>query len=248
MFNVVDVETLQPLKLTVELEYLSRRGETVREVRVSPLFRKTNDVWRRITIKNEDYYKLNFEIQNACKMRFLFVRKKFFHQIDIRELKNLVVSPVSKLETGMVKAVLKSSYLWSYFQVLVREMGGTSSLRFELGLDRQVTLGTAAQPPQAVQCQHVREPGNELCPDGGAVCSEVCRNILAKYLTAVYRILRKGKSSLLPIYLTYFFGFREGQAPEQSANHPSDFRFALNAKLILSFEYFLSLLTHKWAY
>lgn len=187
--------------MTVELEYLTKRGEVKREIKTAPLFQKTNDIWRKITVKNEDYYKLNFEIQNPRQMRFLFVKKKFFHQIDIKELKNLALVSPDKIEVEAVKKVLKSSYLWTCFQILLRE--------------NSAAQGTA----------------QGMIP--------------AQYLTAVYRILKKGKANLFPIFFTYFLRFGERKNGEQSANFAADFKFSMNTKMILSFEFFLSLLTKK---
>lgn len=197
---MVDVETLQPLKLAVRLEYLTPKGELRQETRVTPLFLKTNECWKRISVRNEDYFKLNFDLMDQPRTRFLFVKKKFLHQIDIKEFKNLVVNPRESLELSSVKAVLKSSYLWSYFMVLSNESGDCQPN------DDKVTL---SQP-------------------------------IKKYLVALFKILRKGKSNLLPIYMTYFFGFQKRCESLSFAR-----KLALNAKLISSFEFFLSALTKK---
>ena len=197
---MVDVETLQPLKLAVRLEYLTPKGELRQETRVAPLFLKTNESWRRISVRNEDYFKLDFDLVDQPRTRFLFVKKKFLHQIDIKEFKNVVASPRESLELSAVKAVLKSSYLWSYFLVLGSESGDC------VPAEDRVRLSPAVR----------------------------------RYFVALFKTLRKGKSNLLPVYLTHFFGFHSGNGSLTFAR-----KLALNAKLISSFEFFLSVLTKR---
>lgn len=209
---MVDVETLQPLKLWVEVEYVTRRGEVRKKLRMSPLFQKTNDVWRRITVKNEDYFKLNFELQSVTNLKFLFVKKKFFHQIDIRELKKIVMAPISQLSVEGVEAVLRATYPWVYLQGLLRELGALPDT-----------------------------PGSTH----GDLRDARWKPIVFRYLTAFYKILKKGKSSLLPIYFRYFLDPSIAGEVPTLPHRPANFREALNAKMIVSFEFFLSLFTQK---
>ena len=205
LFNVVDVETLQPLKLSVKLEYYTQKGEPRQETRITPLFQKTNEIWKRITIKNEDYYKLNFEIIDQAKTKFLFVKKKFLHQIDIKEFKNVVMASRDDFELNQIKKILKSSYLWNYFNILINE--------------------------------------NQLNDDIGNRFSS--NGLIKKYFVAIFKILKKGKSNLLPIYLTYFFGFHNDVAGVENGNFMFNKNFSINSKLISSFEFFLSVLTKR---
>lgn len=206
MFNVVDVETLQPLKMNVELEFINRSGQLVRENRITPLFLRTNEIWKRVFVKNEDYYKLNVEIPVASEMRFLFVKKKFFHQIDIKEFQNVLMGNNGIFEESKVQKVLKSSYLWAYFQVLLRESGF----------------------PDA------RSPKDKH------------KNPVSKYLEGIYKLLKKGKSNLLPIFLTYLFGFHGQEKTGSNGSRTFNDKLALNGKMICAFEHFLSALTQKF--
>lgn len=90
LFNLVDVDTNQPVQLTVQIESINRKGEMQVESKVSPVFLRSTNVWTRIRVLDENFHRLNFSVDQTqqYKPSHLYVKKKFLFDTDVRKLKH----------------------------------------------------------------------------------------------------------------------------------------------------------------
>lgn len=123
LFNLIDVDLQKPLKLNVQLESVDTNGKTIREQVITPLNYKTLCKWRRLKVIDEGYHSLDFTFNDNLnkalgKPRFLFVKKKHLHEVDLVGLKRLLDLPSAVLRSDLTQIISSSSYLESVLNKL----------------------------------------------------------------------------------------------------------------------------------
>lgn len=111
LFNLLDVDTMKPVQLTVQVESISLQGELRVETKLTPLFLKSTNIWRKLKILNEDFHRLDFRFDQsqAFKPKYLFVKRKFLFDVDLKKLEKQLNSLVQKQEFLLVD--FKSKYI-----------------------------------------------------------------------------------------------------------------------------------------
>jgi hypothetical protein len=222
LFHVVDIESLAPLKLSVELEYTTYKGQVKKEMLTTPLLIKSTNTWTKISIYDEDYHKVNLVLdkQNLnYKPKFLFVKKKFLYEVDIKKVKEISNCSENSIRRFDLNDAFQSRYLLAILSIAQDESSTGSSFPSVLSERPLVEArkSTAANSNQ----------------------------ILLYYTNAIYQILKKGKSSLLPLCLYYLTNKYFGNHVYDSQIRDSKSLFVTNGKLIMAFEGFLNHITEK---
>lgn len=116
LFNLVDVDTQQPLKLNVQLESFDPQNNIVREKLVTPLLYKSNKTWKRIRVNDDNYYLLDFTFNkdlNAMigRPRFLYVKRRNLQDFDFGRLDRLLNLPRLIFWEEVKKLIEGSSFI-----------------------------------------------------------------------------------------------------------------------------------------
>ena len=123
LFNLVDIDLQKPLKLNVQLESIDPSGKLIREQVVTPLGYKTLARWKRIKVIDEGYHSLDFTFNENLnrtlgKPRFLFVKRKHMHEVDLAGFRRMLDLPAARLRVELMHLMDSSSYLRSILQKL----------------------------------------------------------------------------------------------------------------------------------
>jgi hypothetical protein len=223
LFHVVDIETLAPLKIPVELEYITYKGQVRKETMMAPLLLRSTNTWIKITIHDEDFHKINLFLDKQTvpyKPRFLFVKKKFLHEVDIKKVKE-----ISTLKSFLPKDLDFSNAFHSKYILSV-----LSIIQQSLSKSRKYLPLALTESPK-FSARQVAHP--EL------------RSTMLYHVNAFYKILKKGKSNFLPLFVYYFANKYPSSHPYSRHIQDSKSEFVSNARLIVSFERFLLKITQK---
>lgn len=223
LFHVVDVETLAPLKIPIELEYITYKGQIRKEVMMAPLLLRSTNTWTKITINDEDYHKVNLSLDKQAapyKPRFLFVKKKFLHEVDIKKVKEFATLQSFLPKDLDFSAAFHSKYILSILSIVQQSF--SKSCKY---LPSMLTESSKFSERQ------VAHP--ELRP------------AMLYYINAFYKILKKGKSNFLPLFVYYFANKYASRHPYGKHIQDSKSEFVSCAKLIVTFERFLIKITEK---
>lgn len=125
LFHLIDIDSLKPLKLRVELESVDINGKKIKEKKVTPLFYKTTHLWEKLKVLDEDYHSMDYNFSKSNyenKPKFLFVKKKFIYNVEINKIKELILLPEIDLVNFDINKIIKSDYISNFFKKIKKKI------------------------------------------------------------------------------------------------------------------------------
>ena len=125
LFHLIDIDSLKPLKLRVELESVDINGKKIKERKVTPLFYKTTHIWEKLKVLDEDYHSMDYNFIKTNyenKPKFLFVKKKFIYNVEINKIKELILLTDIDLVNFDINKIIKSDYISNFFKKITKNL------------------------------------------------------------------------------------------------------------------------------